>query len=352
MASIGPTDSIGDRAAAWAVETAYGEMTPQARAELARWLAADTRHRGAYARACAWLRAVEEAVVEAPIQPTRTQAAADAPALAGRSARPSDNDNGGEHGGTALALRNGLARWGGRVAAGGMALAAALAALLMVGIHPASLIFPARDAASKRVVELKDGSFATLGKDDDIRVVLSNDIRRVTMLKGAATFRVAKDRGRPFVVRSGDVYAQATGTVYSVSRVGPTGGTVKVSEGSVLVWARDERDQAVLLHAGGTLTLDPGPRSGLPPQAAAGARRLPPPDVAQISLDNVTIASAVARFNRINSRKIIIADPALGDVRIIGLYKANDPQRFALAAAAISGSSVKYEEGNIVIVMK
>lgn len=77
------------------------------------------------------------------------------------------------------------------------------------------------------------------------------------LLRGEATFKVAKDKARPFVVQSGDVYAQATGTVYSVRRVGLTGGTVKVREGSVLVWPHDERDQAVLLHAGGTVTLDP-----------------------------------------------------------------------------------------------
>ena len=67
-------------------------------------------------------------------------------------------------------------------------------------------------------------------------------------------------RDSPFVVQAGDVYAQATGTVYSVNRVDRTGGRVKVTEGSVLVWAQDERDQAVLLRAGGELTLKPAPR--------------------------------------------------------------------------------------------
>lgn len=57
--------SINDEAIHWAVETAYGDMIPESRAELDAWLAANTRHRGAYVRARAWMRATEDAVVEA-----------------------------------------------------------------------------------------------------------------------------------------------------------------------------------------------------------------------------------------------------------------------------------------------
>ena len=186
-----------------------------------------------------------------------------------------------------------------------------------------------------------------------IEVAFSADHRRITLVSGRATFKVAKDKAHPFVVRSGDIYAQATGTVYSVGRVGPNGGTVKVTEGSVLVWARDERERAVLLHAGGSLTLDPGapPR----PEAEtveAAAPRLPPPEPARISLDDEPISSAVVRFNRINSTKIVIADPEIGETRIIGLYRANDPERFAQAVAAVSGAQIEHEQGRIVIKMK
>lgn len=65
MASTGPTDSIDDQAAAWAVEATHGVMTPESRADLQEWLAADRRHRGAYMRARAWLITAEEAVLAA-----------------------------------------------------------------------------------------------------------------------------------------------------------------------------------------------------------------------------------------------------------------------------------------------
>jgi len=317
-------------------------MTPEERSELERWLAADPRHRGAYARARAWLRAVEQAATD------RVSIAEPAPLspLAG------DNDNNDEPGGTAPRFADRRSpSWARRAAAGIGALAFGTALLLGLGAPLHFLDRPEQAGAEMQIVRLKDGSVATLSQDAEIRVVLSDSIRRITLLRGRATFEVAHDKARPFVVRSGDVYAQATGTVYSVSRVGRTGGAVQVTEGSVLVWPRDERDQAVLLHAGGTVTLDPGPAKA-PRLAAPAGPQLPPPELAQISLDNVPIAEAAARFNRVNSTRIVIADPAIGDVEIIGIYRANEPEQFARAAAAITGAEVKKHNSTIVIKMK
>ncbi|KQX21700.1 MULTISPECIES: FecR family protein [unclassified Sphingomonas] len=346
MASTAPTNGISDQAVRWAVEQAYGEMTPESHEALEAWLAADTRHRGAFVRARAWMRATEDAVIEA-------HRASVSPAPV-HPAPPSGNDNGvdddADDGAPAAApVRHAIFRWSGRAAVAAAAMAACVVVLISAGAPILSLFEPPRFAATEEVVKLKDGSVATLSQDARIHVALSDDYRRITLFSGEARFEVAKDRARPFVVRSGDVYAQATGTVYSVRRMGRTGGTVKVTEGSVLVWPRDERDQAVLVHAGGMVTLDPGPIAPKPASTAAAAPRLPPPDLAQISLDNVPIKAAVARFNRVNSTKIVLADPAIGNVAIIGLYKASDPEQFAQSAATIADSIVVHEDGKIVI---
>lgn len=344
MASAGPINAIDEQAAMWAVEAAHGKMPPGCRSDLEAWLAEDTRHRGAYVRACAWLRAIEDAVVEA--HPAPADVAISSPPV-------SVNDNEADAYGFARgALRGTFFRWSGRALAGGAALAMSVAALVAVGVPVPGFFNEAKTGLHPKLVTLKDGSVATLSRDAQIQVALSDNIRKITLLSGEATFEVAKDKSRPFVVRSGDVYAQATGTVYSVRRVGLTGGTVKVREGSVLVWPRDERDQAVLLHAGGTVTLDPGPLATSRAPAQSNPRRVPPPELAQISLDNVPVRAAVVRFNRVNMTQIILADPSLGDIEIIGLYRANDPEHFADAVAAISGGRVERSGRNIVIKMK
>lgn len=306
-------------------------MTSEVRAELDAWLAADPRHGGAYLRARAALYLAEDAV----IGPVRSNV----------QVPQSVNDNGDEPE-VSLYRRLFAGRW--RSLSGGVALAMATVALGVVGISRLPTIFPVGSAPAAHVTKLRDGSIATLGDDAEIDVAFSPDYRRITLVNGEAVFNVAKDRGRPFVVQSGDIYAQATGTVYSVRRVGATGGTVRVEKGSVLVWSRDERDQAVLLRAGAELTLQPGLR--VPgPEFRDVERSVSPTAQAQISLNNVPIKQAVVRFNRVNSTKIIIDDPTIGEIEIVGLFRANDPETFARAAAAVGGGVMDRRDHKIVI---
>jgi transmembrane sensor len=327
LASADRFESTDERAAHWAVLEAYGEMTPQEERDLQAWLDADNRHYGAYMRAKAGLYAMEDA-------------------LAGEGpAHGADNDNDR----LSPDLGHAVSRWGKRFAAAGAAIAASIAAFAFLQAPIPQTAGPVPRVAAS-IMHLEDGSVATLQPGARIAFARADGMRKVTLLRGQASFQVAKDKAHPFVVRSGAVYAQATGTVYSVTRVGDTGGAVHVTEGSVLVWARDERDQAVLLYAGGRLTLDPGPQ----PRASrvAVARPLPPPDLAQFSFDDVSIRSAVARFNRVNSTKIVLASAAIGETRIVGLFSANDPEQFAQAAAALSGGVVEHKGDAIVIKVK
>lgn len=235
-----------------------------------------------------------------------------------------------------------IPRWVLGVASGCAAIAACVIAVIALDFN----FLPTRQATPHQVMNLRDGSTVTLSNDAEIQVAISERERRITLLSGKANFKVAKDSARPFVVRSGEVFAQATGTQYSVRRLGVVGAAVHVAEGSVLVWARDDREQAVLLHAGGELTLDPGPKAPEEPHL------LPSPAVAQISLDNVSIASAVARFNHLNQTKIVIDDPDIGEIRIIGLFSAHDPEQFANAAATLADARMIRRGDDIVLTKK
>ncbi|TPE63722.1 DUF4880 domain-containing protein [Sandaracinobacter neustonicus] len=322
---------IEQAAAHWAVRASHGELDGEQQAALDLWLARDRRHRGAYLRARAGLKILDRALTAEPP----------------RQSHVNDNDKPGwRDAGLFRRLR-------GQGGAGGAVLMAGLALCLLLVI-PAGLpsIMPVRAPAmpdAAETMKLADGSVVTLRDGGRIQVSMSDQTRRIVLLSGEASFKVAKDQARPFVVQSGSVYAQATGTRYSVRRQGESGGAIAVAEGSVLVWARDEREQAVLLRAGDKLALEP---TLAPQRTVAAERPLPPPAIAKISLDDVPIASAVARFNRINSTQIVIADPAIGDLRIVGLFRANDPEGFAEAVAQFADAEVAHEKGRIVIKMK
>lgn len=323
MTNSVPIERIDEQAARWAARALDGAMPAEIAGAFDAWMAADRRHRGAYLRARAALYALEDAV-------------------AGEDADLNVASCAGQH----PPIQHGTRR---------AALGGALAAVLVVagGFGFARLLpsqAPPPHIAS-RDLALADGSVATLGDGAKIAFALRDGVRKVRLLRGEALFHVAKDRAHPFVVQSGDIYAQATGTVYSVRRIGETGGAVRVDEGSVLVWGRDDREQAVLLHAGDALTLEPGMRRVKEEAPRVVRPAPPPPALAQIALDDVTIAAAAARFNRVNRTRIVV-DPSVGRVRIVGLFRANDPERFAQAAAAIADAQVEVSKDVIAIKMK
>ncbi|MGY1459482.1 FecR family protein [Luteimonas sp. A649] len=273
------------------------------------WLRADRRRQGALLRAQAALHAIETAVVRGP------------------SVLASGNDADYGQARPSPPRRH-------RLAIG--AIAACLLALIVVA--PARFWPTTPDPIVTRdALNLSDGSIVTLGDGANVTVQMTDHARTVTLESSEAVFNVAKDAKRPFVVRSGEVFAQAVGTVYSVTRVGSRGALVNVSEGSVLVWADGEADRGIVLNAGDQLTLDPDASM---PQAR---------DPGQISLDNESILAASKRFNRVNRIQIVVEDPAVGDVRIVGLFKANDPEQFAQAAAVIAGAQVTHRDGRIVL---
>lgn len=314
-------NEIEDQAARWTARVAHGEMTAARTEDLAAWLAADRRHRGAYLRAEAALLHLEQTVIEGP----RLGAVG--------------NDNPAKPAEWADAPRR--PRWT-RYAIGGGAIAAGAAGLLALGLPVLRQTGP--QAASPARLALADGSTVMLGTGGRIRQAIGASRREITLESGEATFRVAHDPSRPFIVRSGRVFAQATGTVYSVRRLGDDGGTVRVREGSVLVWAEGARERAVALRAGGSLSLDPNERDATVSKAATAPGRS-----TEFSFDDVPIATAAARFNRVNSVKIVIRDKAIGATPIVGLFKSDDPERFAQAAAALTGAYVVRREGVIVI---
>ncbi len=346
MANRGTPDRVDEQAADWAART-VSRLDDENQAELDAWLNEDRRHRGAYLRARAALYAMEGAVRAGNGQSDARNGHASEGMVPPAAMPAAANDD----------RLGGFDRWRNRIVAGGMTLAACVALFIATGYDrgsPPDGAVADNSAAEGTVLRLEDGSIVTLSAGADVEVSMVADIRRITLMSGAATFQVAKDKSRPFVVQSGDVYAQATGTVYTVRRFGKTGGAVDVREGAVLVWAGGEREHAVLLHAGGSLTLNPGERFvDVGKQKPHVQRRTEPsPNLAQIALDDTSIAEAAERFNRINNRQIMVADPAIGDIRIMGLFRADDPEGFARAAAAVSGATLSGDEGVIVIKKK
>lgn len=258
-------------------------------------------------------------------------------------------------------------RWNGRRAradAGGGARSrwiAACAAGLLLALTVALGWYVNRPAAyetrvgERQVAMLDDGSRVSLDAVTAMNVRMKEEGRDVELLHGRAKFDVAKDPLRPFTVAAGDKLIVAIGTSFSVELID---GEVRVIlyEGQVEVRARDDRTPSNGSVPAGRRMMEPGSEL----VEAVGSTRpalIRRPDLAQslsweaglLNFDDEPLASAVARMNRYSPRKIRLADPALGTIRIDGVFQAGDVDAFAEGVAALHPIREKNVAGDILL---
>jgi transmembrane sensor len=255
----------------------------------------------------------------------------------------------------------------------------ALAASLITGIVvlASALIWQrerypsyATDIGEHRSLALSDGSTVDLNARSKLRIEFSAGERLVELLEGQALFQVAKDKSRPFIVRSGDATVRAVGTQFDVDRKA-TGTTVTVLEGRVVVYSDTHpeslgstapaaapdsgaapRAPAVpKIHKTPAVTgappdlppgLAPPDESGSAVYVGAGeqvtvtSKSLAPPEYADVTVatawmqrrlifDGTKLSDVVEQFNRNNRRQLIIQSDKLAGYHVSGTYSSTDP---------------------------
>ncbi|MFC3580395.1 FecR family protein [Sphingomonas hylomeconis] len=178
----------------------------------------------------------------------------------------------------------------------------------------------------RRQVVLADRSSVALDTDSEVGIAMDRATRRVTLRRGRAFFKVAKDSARPFIVTAGDKRIRAVGTAFDV-RLERGAVTVTVLEGTIEVTTG-----ATPLRA----------RLGPNAQLATGGdsnwtmRRV---DAAQstswltgrLSFVDESLATAVTEMNRYTAQKIVFRDDRILDARIVGVFRAGDTVALAHA---------------------
>ncbi len=215
-----------------------------------------------------------------------------------------------------------------------MALAAAVTLLAAVGLSWVALT-PDRGyttaVGEQRKIQLDDGSSVLLNTGTRLDVQYSDTVRQVRLLAGEALFSVEKDAARPFRVLSDRAVVQAVGTSFLVRRK-PDQTVVTVLEGEVAVApvarvaefsAERLPADALRLRAGAQVDVaraDIRTREVENPVAVAAWRR------GQLIFDGVTLAEAVAEFNRYNRVQLVLEDPLLAAERVSGVFESDRPQ--------------------------
>lgn len=185
-------------------------------------------------------------------------------------------------------------------------------------------------------VTLSDGTRVTLNADTRLRVLYRQHERRVRLERGEAVFDDIENLQRPFVVQSAGYQVRALGTIFDVYRA-PKRLDVTLIKGRVDI---SRNAPAAGKTAFIPRVLSPGERLVI---RADGHTTLDHPSLevigawqrGQAVFNDVPLVDAVAQINRYGGTPIRIADPALGQVRVSGVFPIRDPEEFARAISSL-----------------
>lgn len=299
-------------AAAWVAREDRAPLDAGAIVERDAWLAADPRHRGAYLRAQAVLIRAGRASALGPDFATAPSAHARRSPVQGRR------------------------RW--------LSLAAAAAvAAVALGLRPPApgpglVDYQTRMGEVLRV-RLHDGSVMTLNSGSQASVHYTGDRRSVVLRQGEALVDVVKDPGRPFVVRTGSTDVVAVGTSFSVRRDADDAFVVLVNEGIVDIMQRQAGADA------GALRVRANHAAVASHESTLRVERVPGDEIRRrlswreglIAFSGNTLSEAASEFARYSELRILIDDPDVARLRVMGVYSSSDPEGFAKAVATSLG---------------
>jgi transmembrane sensor len=322
------TAAIDGTAADWLARRERG-LTAREQVEFSRWLAADAMHRAAFAELDLTWRALDG--MKAIRLPGGRRLDDDLPPVGGY-------------------------RWGKNLFLVSASLAAA-AALAVIFFLPSPAV-PLPDVLAQgartevggfKIMSLPDGSVVRLNTDSAVEIRYTGTERRVYLLNGEASFDVARDAARPFVVRARSVMVRAVGTAFNV-RLRSTACEVLVTEGKVrvdssvsgktLLTGIESHAEPPVLAAGERIVVDVvSPAAFAPGGMAAAAGRIAVVSSGDIrrelawqerrlEFESTPFLEIVTEFNRHNHHKLVVIDPRLAELRLGGSFSASNAEAF------------------------
>lgn len=348
-------DELLRAAAEWSAELSSAEISPRRIAQWQQWLAESEAHRDAFDRIQSTLLAIDRSAADSIPWPTEAELASDAydgsvPVSVWR-ARSLRIAAGRASRGEAWidVLRRRRAMVVGLAASIVVALATPMALQLVRSTQGESAVTIVETRAGEnRDVPLGDGSTVSVGARSVLWATLNREAREVTLERGEAFFQVAKDPARPFTVRIGDATVVAVGTAFNVRRSGERV-VVAVAEGIVKVdapAAQGTSPSRAQLGVGQQLSLNTNNGSSNMQVVEAGAIAAWRDGLLQYR--DEPLPSVIADVTRYSFHDIVIADPAVAQLRVTGTVFANDVESWLQSLeAALPVRAIRASDGTV-----
>ncbi|HWM67954.1 MAG TPA: FecR domain-containing protein [Steroidobacteraceae bacterium] len=191
----------------------------------------------------------------------------------------------------------------------------------------------ATDVGQQREIKLPDGSTMMLNTASNVTVTYSLREREIFLSRGEASFNVAHDADRPFLVRAGHHHRlQAVGTRFDVRVLTPDTVELIVTEGqvTVLYTPREGPDTPAFLKLSGNIASDDTTIDALEmAQVEPGlqfVRKVKATDIedalawqrGRIVFKGERLEDALAEVDRYTNIRFVLVDDRLRDLRVAG----------------------------------
>ena len=317
---------IDAQAARWVVR--LDGHTPSANEQrlLEEWLDQDMRHVGAYARARAIYLQFDQ--LRAPTDPTLTQDTQDTPLRSPKLTRRK------------------MLLW-----ATGGGLAAALGGVAL--LWPRSVQEYSTRIGEMRREPLPDGSTITLNTGTRLAVAYTERLREIKLLHGEVLVEATSDpEDRLFELNAVDTQITTAAAAFAVRVLSHDGVQIMVQNGQVQVMEPSIPARPLILPAN-TLALPRHATGGDRSTSALITERIDPAEVdrrlawqrGQLAFEDVTLEYALQEFARYGDVRVVIDDPSIGSLKVVGLYSAADPIGFARTVAVSLGLRLEVRGG-------
>lgn len=239
---------------------------------------------------------------------------------------------------------------------------------LVLGIAFCIQVFFMRDSyqtavGEQKTVSLADGSIVKLNTNSKVTVDFSTGIRSVTLDQGQAYFIVAKNPARPFIVNFGVGSVTAIGTEFEVYKKGPKV-VVSLIEGKVKVHgssqkevaksvpeAKHEPEEIIMVADTG---LDTGEQISFSPEHISPViktdnKRINAWQKEQLIFRKASLDQVISEINRYSPRKIILAQPSLGNKIISGIFPIDSVEAINIINKYFGLTKSINEHGEIIL---
>lgn len=220
------------------------------------------------------------------------------------------------------------------------AIPAVAAAVLLFILTPTLSVWLRSDVqtatAETRTLLLEDGSQIVVGADSAVAHDFTSDRHRVTLLRGAAWFTIARDAARPFIVTAGDMTVTVTGTDFGVTMTQHTL-SVALAQGSVEIDRPGTPKKT--LHPGHHLSLDRetgSPRITRADPALMGRWRS-----GQLIVHGALLSDVVETIDRYYPGTITLIGRSVAEKRVTGVFNLTTPEKALRSLVSPYGVSVR-----------